>query len=1078
MAPELILLSRVAWRGAEITGPRLRGLLALLAGQLRAGCGTTRLIDALWPDERPQHPAKALQILVSRARAELGAGLIARTATGYRLALTEEQVDASAVVLRAAAAQGHSRAGKHHAALAEAEAGLALWADPPTDEPGVDDPLAALRADRAAVHDSLARSRALALARLGRHAEAVRALGELAARWPRDEEILAELLRSEAATASRSAALVRYEKYRRSLRDELGTDPGPALRQLHRDLLDGDAPVLRPGVPHEPNPLLGREDDIAAVSALLRSSRVTSIVGPGGLGKTRLAYAVARRAEQRVVHLVPLAGVTDDGDVTAEVASVLGVGEARSTPVGPVAVAPDTVSVIVNALGSGPVLLVLDNCEQVVRGVAELVGALVATTRHVRVLTTSRTPLGLSSESVHPLPELTLPTAVELFTQRARAARPGAALPADLVAEVCRHLDGLPLAIELAAARVRAMTVAELTRGLDDRFALLRGGPRDAPRRHHTLHAVVDWSWHLLRPSGQAAMRALSILPGGFGPDAVRHLLRTDDVLPVLEHLVDQSLLKVEETPTGVRFRMLETVREFSADRRDEAGETGLVTAALLAWAREFGLAHHESLLGPAPFATTELIRAEQDNLVTALRYALAHADGATVAATTAVLAGLWTLDANYPRMLALADETEWVLSHLRPEPRFVPVTRTAAVLCLVHTFMILGPRATRSLATLRRLPPPPSDTLLGAMATVLAAAREIGADPEVLVSLCYHPEPLAEGVANGLASYVFEQAGQPEHALAAARRMLAAVVDRPVPWVRVLAHSRVGELCMQAERAEEARRNLTAALDLLAESGPWLDVLHIRWALVLVNLHLGAVDEAERWLRLAASDRTDDGYGMRAFEFGIRAEVALARGDVDAGLRLWDDAVAHLATPVDPLVWAEPAGDAPWMLEVQAAAIVAHVRHGRLDPAGELVGELPRKLSALLARPISNPPAFLVQLPVCGALVLALAMVDLDRGRRAGDRGALASGARLVALAERLGYLRNFQPTMSSAAARREADQADRAAYDEAVSSYAALDHAGLRAAALAAVRARPEPVSGTDPGRTAGVPTGSRPG
>ncbi|SCL32980.1 Predicted ATPase [Micromonospora rhizosphaerae] len=1057
MAPELSLLTRVAWRDQEITGPQLRGLLALLADHLVSGCGTTRLIDALWPDRQPQHPSKALQILVSRARADLGAHLIEKTASGYRLNLTEEQVDATAVRVHADAAERHARAGEDLAALAEAEAGLALWAAPPTDGTFADDPLAVLRAARVPIYRSLERSRALALSRLGRHAEARPALDTLAARRPEDEEILAALLRSEAATTGTPAALRRYEDFRRRLRDDLGSDPGPTLRQIHRELIGGEAHVTRHNVPHEPNMLLGRDDDIAAVTALLRTARVTSIVGPGGLGKTRLAYAVARRAEQPVVYVVPLAGVTADHEVAAEVASALGVGESRQPPVGPRTVAPGAVSAIAAALGPGPGLLVLDNCEQVVQGVADLVNALVSMTRDLRVLTTSRTPLGLSSESVHPLPELALPAAVELFTQRARAARPGAALPADAVADLCRHLDGLPLAVELAAARVRVMTVPEITRRLDDRFALLRGGARDAPQRHHTLHAVVDWSWALLRPSGQAAMRALSIFPGGFDAAAARRLLGHDDVLTVLEHLVDQSLLKVEDTPAGVRFRMLETVREFAAARRDEADETEQVISDFLGWARDFGVSHHESLLGAAAFTAAELIRTEQDNLVLALRYGLARCDGGTVAATSAVLAGLWTLDANYPRMLTLTDETAPVLSHFRPEPPFLEVTRTTSVLAVAHTFMMLGPRATRALVTLRRLPPPPPGTLIGALATVLCAVPEMAVDPAALLRFCDHPEPLVAGVGNCLASYVFEQSGQPEHALAAARRMLGALADRPVPWIRVLAHSRVGELCMQAELGEEARGNLTAALNLLTESGPWLDVLQIRWALVLVNLQLGAVDEAERWLALATYDRADDAYRMRSFETGVRAEVALARGDVEAGLRLWRAAVDQLATPLDPLVWAQPDGDPPWILEVRAAAVVAHARRGGLDAVEKLVDDLSGKLAALLARPLDNPPAFLAQLPICGAMLLALAMVDLERGDRTGDEQLLASGARLIALAERFGCLRNFQPSMSSAAARRAAEQADRAAYDEASASYAALGHDDLRAAALTALRARP---------------------
>src|SRR4029453_16418031 len=224
----------------------------------------------------------------------------------------------------------------------------------------------------------------------------------------------------------------------------------------------------------------------------------------------------------------------------------------------------------------GPALLVLDNCEHVLRGAAELVRALVSMTRDLRVLTTSRAPLGLSSESVYLLPQLSLPIAVELFQQRAGGARPGADLPAEVVEDVCRHLDGLPLAVELAAARVRVMPVAEIARRLEDRFGLLRGGARDAPERHQTLQAVVDWSWNLLHPAGQAARRAVSVFPAGFTADAAVRVLGhggASGVAPVLEELVDQSLLQVADTPAGARFRMLETVREFSTAQREAAGE-------------------------------------------------------------------------------------------------------------------------------------------------------------------------------------------------------------------------------------------------------------------------------------------------------------------------------------------------------------------------------------------------------------------------------------------------------------------------------------------------------------------------
>ncbi|MFJ6671270.1 ATP-binding protein [Actinosynnema sp. NPDC091369] len=1050
MVPDLVLLPRVAFRGREIAGPRLRDLLALLAVDLRTGCGTGRLVEGLWPDARPEHPPKAVQVLVSRVRAQLGADVVARTPTGYRLTLTEDQVDSSAVLLRAAAASRCAQAGDHAAALSHADAGLALWdgVDPDATEDG---PVAALRAERRTTQRVLVRTRALALARLDRPAEAVEHLVDLSAERPLDDEVMAELLRCEAATVGPAAALARYEAHRRALRDELGADPGPALRAVHRRLLLGVAPAVRHGVVHEPNPLLGRDDDVAAVEALLRTSRVTSIVGPGGLGKTRLAHAVARRAEAPVVAVVPLAGIASDDDVAREVATVLGAGKHRTH----VTVADDVAAIAAEL--AGPSLLVLDNCEHVVTGVADLVRALVATTAELRVLTTGRTPLGLSSESVHPLPELSPATCAELFGQRARAARPGVDLPAAAVAEVCRHLDGLPLAVELAAARVRTMSVAELARRLDDRFAVLRGGSRDAPRRHHTLHAVVDWSWNLLDPAGRAAMRALSVFPDGFTADAARVLLdglpaHDVDVDVVLEHLVDHSLLKVSDTPAGSRLRMLETVREFSAARL-AAGAAEDVATAFLGWARAFGVAHHDELFETDPFDAVDAVHAERENLVQALRLALGRDDRPTVAAVAAVLGALWTVRSTASRLAALVRQTSWALSHHRPEPALVEVTRTALTVAAGHAFSTEGPRPVRAVVALRRLGPARPDTVIRAIGRVIGASG----DPAELQRLCDSPEPLVAGVANVLAGYHREGAGDVEAALASTRRALAVFTDRGLPWLRSITHGRAAELCLRLERGAQARDHLVAALPVLQRLGARADAAGVRSWLVLAALQVGDTAEAQRWLDGLAHVVLDEEEAKSVgYDLGIRAELRFARGEADPGLRLWrrvvdrvrDAALTSTRLPLDL---------DPWVVEARSAAVVAHARHDRLDLVADTAEALRDPLRRLLTHPLVNPPPYVVEQSLCGTLLLAVAVADLARVRRTGDRPLARSAARMIALAERFGFLRNFQPTMAGATARADAVRADRTAYEEAVRSYAALDRAGLRSAALGLLDERP---------------------
>jgi tetratricopeptide (TPR) repeat protein len=529
--------------------------------------------------------------------------------------------------------------------------------------------------------------------------------------------------------------------------------------------------------------------------------------------------------------------------------------------------------------------------------------------------------------------------------------------------------------------------------------------------------------------------------------------LLDDDGLGVVEHLVDQSLLKVVDTPLGARFRMLEAVREFCTAEREAAGETDRVVDRFLAWARDFGAANHEAPFGADMGSAMERIRAERDNLAQALRYGLARSDGATVAAAAAVLGAMWTVESNYGRLAVLGCDTAWLLSHYRPAPEFVELTRTAATLSTVYSFMILGPHAVRSLVVLRRLPPAPPDTLARAVAAGLCAAPEL--DAAGLAALCDSAEPLLAGVANAVASYLLGNSGDTDGALKAAERMLEAFDHRAFPLMHILASSRLAELYMHTDQGDQALRHLRAALLVHEQHGNWSDVLGLRWALALASLQVGAVDDAEHWLDLVGTGATDETFGARSFYLAVRAELHLARAEVDVGLGLWRRAVELLMTDSIPGSRVEP-GLEPWALEIKTVVVVAHAQHGRPELVAEMVSELAPALAGLLTDPVLDELSFVTGLPLCGALLLALAMVDVDRGERTGDRRAARSGARLVALAERFRYLRQFQPTMSAARARQAAEQADRSAYDDAVSSYADLDRDGLRAAALVALRER----------------------
>ncbi|NUS10074.1 MAG: AfsR/SARP family transcriptional regulator, partial [Streptomyces sp.] len=701
-------------------------------------------------------------------------------------------------------------------------------------------------------------------------------------------------------------------------------------------------------------------------------------------------------------------------------------------------------------LGQGPALLVLDNCEQVVAGVADLVRALVSLSRDLRVLTTSRAPLGLTSEAVYALPELSRERAVELFTQRARAARPGVELPEAQVAELCRQLDGLPLAVELAAARVRVLSVPEIARRLQDRFALLRGGARDAPERHRTLHAVVEWSWNLLEPDGQAALRALSVFPGGFTEEAAGYVLPPGGyALDTLELLADQSLLAAADAAAGVRFRMLETVREFCAAERTAAGEDEAVAGRFLEWARHFGRTEHDVLFGGDPLGSWDRVRAEQDNLVLALRIALDRGDGPSTASAAAVLGAMWSTGSSYARLVGLSADTGHLLSHYRPEPEYVEVARTAAVICTATLFMGLGPRALRPFHTLRRLPPGPPDTLIRALATVLSAIPDMRPPRyEALLELCGRTdERLLAGVAECVASYVWENEHEPDAALGAARRALECLDPLHHPLMELVCHARLSELSLRSGQGEDAYHHLLATMAAQQLVGDRADTMGVRGGLVLACLQRGAVAEAEHWLEQMQAGEAAPGGPADAGEFystelGARAEIALARGLTEVGLGLWREMVGRLGAG-----GGIPGGGDPylhaWAMQVQSAAVAAHARCRRLEPVAGLVAALRERVVTLLT-PAPDRPAAPAELSVYGTALLALGLAELAAG-------APAAGARLVALAERLGVFQEFHPSMSVPTARQAVLDADGAAYSGAVSEYAALGRDEWGAAALA---------------------------
>ncbi len=418
---DLRLLDEVSWQGTPLPGGRTHALLAALAtagGQVSEEV----LVDEVWgPDDVPTNPGKALQVVVSRARSQTAPEVVVRSDHGYRLGLYGEQVDALALrdaVVGAREAEGHRDLVKARdlarRALAQPEPGSAA-------EGSLGDLRRAAGRHRAIATGVLGR----ALSALGDHDEAL----PLLERAGDDEATVAALLRSTAAVHGAPAALDAYERHRAGLADRLGVDPGPTLRAVHAELLAADRPV-REGLRFEATSLVGRDEDVRALRAAVREARVTSILGPGGLGKTRLAHLLGREAEQPVVHFVELVGVSSPEDVVGEIGSALGVRDSVS---GRRVLTPeqrnDVRARIAQLLDQAPTLLILDNCEHVVEAVAELVAFLVASCRDLRVVTTTRAPLAIAAERVFPLGQLAEDAAADLFRQRAAAARPGVPLP-------------------------------------------------------------------------------------------------------------------------------------------------------------------------------------------------------------------------------------------------------------------------------------------------------------------------------------------------------------------------------------------------------------------------------------------------------------------------------------------------------------------------------------------------------------------------------------------------------------------------------------------------------------------------
>ncbi|MFJ9677221.1 BTAD domain-containing putative transcriptional regulator [Streptomyces sp. NPDC101194] len=643
-------------------GARLRALLTVLALRPGRAVPAAVLIDEVWDDDPPADAVGALQALVGRLRRALGHAAVASAENGYRLAVEPDAVDLyrfERLAAEGARALEEGDAAKAQTVVADA---LALWRGPVL----ADLPDRGAVAARWAARRLDARRTGLAAAlALGRADEVLPELLALCAEHPIDEPLQALRLRALRDAGRPAQALAAYDEMRTLLADRLGTDPGPELRSLHAELLH-QAPE-RPLMAAEPVPaartrapavpqgnlrarltsFVGREDDIDALHEDLSHTRLVTLLGPGGAGKTRLSQEAAESfaaAWPDGVWLAELAPVDDPEAVPEAVLTALGARETVLRGAGAEELrvaegnAGDPLVRLTEHCSRRRMLLLLDNCEHVVEAAATLADHLLAHCPELTVLATSREPLGVPGEFVRPVDPLPDPVALRLFTDRGAAARPGFRADADeetaaAAAEICRRLDGLPLAIELAAARLRMLTPRQIADRLDDRFRLLTSGARTVLPRQQTLRAVVDWSWDLLDDSERAVLRRLSVFAGGCTLAAAEAVCTDDprgvpEVAGLLGSLVDKSLVVAAPVDDGeMRYRLLETVGEYAAERLDEAAERDAVERRHLVHFRELARTADPELRGAGQRAAIDLLQREYENLRTALRRAVAARD-------------------------------------------------------------------------------------------------------------------------------------------------------------------------------------------------------------------------------------------------------------------------------------------------------------------------------------------------------------------------------------------------------------------------------------------------------------------
>ncbi|WP_433324487.1 BTAD domain-containing putative transcriptional regulator [Spirillospora sp. CA-294931] len=965
--------------GTPVAVPRadVRALLAVLVVHEGFPVPVERLIADLWPETVPANPANALQIRVSRLRRALeaagpgGRGLVEHGSSAYRLRVRADAVDTARfrALLDRARATGDPWTRK--GLLSDA---LALWRGPALA--GFEgEPFARPVAERLG-QQRLDAVQALAEARLdlGEHDALAADLAGWVREHPERERLRAAMMRALYRSGRQGEALAAYDEYRRDLADGQGLDPGVELVRLQRAILARDPALDAPpaprrgGLPVPVTALVGRDEAVEDVLACLDTARLVTLTGPGGVGKTRLGLAAAARLEDACpdgVWLVELAGLSGGDAVAEAVMAVLGIRENAMLGPVPSGEPMSHADRLAAFLRGKELLLLLDNCEHVAAPVAELVAALLASAPGLRVLATGREPLGVPGEVLRPVPPLEAPapgadagrvreaSAVRLFCARASDADPGFVLDASnaqAVADLVRGLDGLPLALELAAAKVRALGVRELAARLPDRLALLAAGNRGAPARQRTLGAVLDWSWDLLTEPERIVLRRLAVLDGG--PLAAVEAVCSGGPVPpsrvaaVLARLVDRSMVTV----TGDRrYRLLETVGVYARARLDEAGELESV--------RDRHHRHHlalaengaPELFGPGQADRLARLDAEHRNLHCALEHAIRRGDAASALRLVDALAWSFLLRGR------VRQAARWAGLALAV-PGSAPSGLRARVLCweagiaaLLDIEQDAAARARAALAAFEGAEDPHGLAMARwFLAYVLLHAGDLDTSEKLAADASAGFEALGHrwglAVTTGLRANHALTRGDLATAADASGRAVAlfrALGDRGGELLTVYPRAALAEIRGDHREAERLHREGLALAEGLGMWAEAADRLCGLGRVAMLRGDLGAARELhERGRRLAAEHGFKPGEVYAAIGLGQTARLA---GDLDA-------AAGHLRTAAD---WYRRTGRAPGHATVLTELGLLAERRG---DAREAAGYHRRALA--LARRLGDPRA------------------------------------------------------------------------------------------------------------------------